>query len=258
MGARFRDLLSGSTFLALGATLATLPGARAAPPVSSPSPSSAVNWAGVYGGLEGGLGFGRDKVSNWAVNPANSVTGAEGHFAPLPGQTSSFDFNGAMAGGRLGFAMQSGAIVWGAEAAIDGSGLDGSYGISNFDHLSTSTALSQQIDWLGTLRGRAGIAIDRFLVFGAGGFAWSGVKYRLDDYDGSGSSAGVDKMLHGWTLGGGVEYSLTRNVSLRAEYLYVNFCKSPFDFRNASGFIASGAGRSQVDIFKIGVDYHFN
>ena len=62
----------------------------------------------------------------------------------------------------------------------------------------------------GSLRGRAGIALDRFLLYGTAGLA--GTKLEL-------SSAGDsdDKDLWGWTAGAGVEGMITDNITARID-----------------------------------------
>ena len=111
------------------------------------------------------------------------------------------------------------------------------------------------IDALGTVRGRAGVAFDRLLIYATGGLAWA-------DYDGDGfggfrsgadlpagffiadgqergltreearaaatrvsASRGNTWNDFGWTVGGGIEYAFTNNLSLKLEGLYVNFDK---------------------------------
>ena len=61
----------------------------------------------------------------------------------------------------------------------------------------------RRLDYYGTVRGRLGYAFDRFLAFGTGGFAYS--------------NNGT-----GYAVGGGLEYALTNNITIRGEYLYVN------------------------------------
>jgi outer membrane immunogenic protein len=53
------------------------------------------------------------------------------------------------------------------------------------------------------VRARAGVAFDRALIYATGGFAFA------DD-------------ATGWTVGGGLEYAFTNNLSAKVEGLYVN------------------------------------
>lgn len=97
--------------------------------------------------------------------------------------------NGGLIGGTLGYNFQpSGPWVW---------GLEGDLGyFSNSD-----------LKYLGTVRGRLGYATGSLLPYVTGGLA------VMND-DGSARA--------GWTLGAGLEYALTRNISIKGEYLYVD------------------------------------
>src|SRR5208283_3726253 len=69
--------------------------------------------------------------------------------------------------------------------------------------------------WFGTLRGRAGYAMNNVLLYGTLGIAYGGGKIQ--------SGAFEETNTHfGWTAGGGIEVGLTRNWSVKAEYLYVD------------------------------------
>ncbi len=100
-------------------------------------------------------------------------------------------------------------------------------------------------NWFGTLRGRGGIAFDRFLVYATGGVVFGG-NQAFNDF---GSTAVVREVATGaiattlgggpaiyqagfrhdddedvhWTVGGGFEFALTDNVTLKLEYLHVFF-----------------------------------
>jgi outer membrane immunogenic protein len=95
----------------------------------------------------------------------------------------AFD-DGFVVGGQLGVNWQFNSFVLGAEG--DGSFVDWGGGT----------------DAVGTGRLRAGLAFDRFLVYGTGGVA-------LQDFDDV-----------GWVAGGGAEYAITDNVTIGAEYLH--------------------------------------
>ena len=63
-------------------------------------------------------------------------------------------------------------------------------------------------------------------------------------------SGNTDDTLVGWTAGGGVEYALTKHLSFKTEYLYVDLGKSTlYD----GPLIAPG-----VDNLKIESDNHFH
>ena len=61
-------------------------------------------------------------------------------------------------------------------------------------------------------------------------------------------------------MGGGVEYKLSRSVSLGAEYLYANFGKQDFDFTNAGVFGGATIGAeadTKVSIVRASLNYRF-
>jgi outer membrane immunogenic protein len=100
----------------------------------------------------------------------------------------------------------------------------------------------QNLKWFGTIRGRLGfLPMNSLLVYGTGGFAYGRVDENvvLNSQPGPGDfgiggfgfncAAGPNCFLGsssrtaiGWTAGGGVEYAVWSNVSLKVEYLYVN------------------------------------
>jgi outer membrane immunogenic protein len=72
-------------------------------------------------------------------------------------------------------------------------------------------------DWQGSLRARAGYAIDNALIYGAAG--WTVTRGYVDPPAGDKST----KALNGYTLGLGVDYKFTDNIFARAEYRFNDF-----------------------------------
>ena len=79
----------------------------------------------------------------------------------------------------------------------------------------------------GSVRGRLGYAVDRFLVFGTGGWAWGNpsTSYALT---GAAPFVNNSRGSTGWTAGLGVEYAFTDYVSGRLEYRYTSLGTSGF------------------------------
>jgi opacity protein-like surface antigen len=83
-------------------------------------------------------------------------------------------------------------------------------------------------DIQGTIRARTGFAFDRVLIYGTGGVAFAGFSsiFSVNGTDaigpffanGRGSTTRV-----GWTAGGGVQYAINNNWSVRVEYRYSDF-----------------------------------
>ena len=77
---------------------------------------------------------------------------------------------GWLAGGTLGGNYQWGQFVLGIEGDGDWQNLNGST-FTNCSHGCTT-----QSDWLATVRGRAGYAFDRILIYGTGGGAFGNLQ----------------------------------------------------------------------------------
>jgi outer membrane immunogenic protein len=101
--------------------------------------------------------------------------------------------------------------VFGLEGDVDWSNISGSAPC-----VGGAATCQVTNDWLATARGRAGFAFDRFLPFVTGGLAVGNVNANVPGF-GSASNTNT-----GWTVGGGLEYALSRNITAKAEYLHVD------------------------------------
>ncbi|WP_062208066.1 outer membrane protein [Aureimonas sp. AU12] len=81
--------------------------------------------------------------------------------------------------------------------------------------------VSQELDYLATLRLKAGVGLDRFLVYGTGGVAFGNVETTIINTVFDAATAKDDTRV-GYAVGGGTDYALTDNVLLGLEYLYTN------------------------------------
>lgn len=93
---------------------------------------------------------------------------------------------------------------------------------------SDGTASGSRPGYIGTARVKLGYAFDRFLAYGTGGLAYGHIiaptSFSGPHVLGPAYSFGnsVDHaFLPGWTVGAGISYALTRNISVNAEYLYI-------------------------------------
>jgi outer membrane immunogenic protein len=176
------------------------------PYYSSPAPSY-YNWAGFYAGLNLGYAFG--KVTNLNIDP-----------------------NGVAGGAQVGYNWQSGPLVFGAEADIQGSGADDTFAPYKFSN-----------PWFGTLRGRIGYALNNILIYGTGGFAYG-------DLTGELGPLSETHTLTGWTGGLGMEVGFTPHWSARVEYLYM-------DLGNTNYGITGIGNGYQSSLLRFGINYHF-
>ncbi len=191
-------------------TLAT-PGALALPLFKAPAASAAYSWTGVYGGAEGGWVWG-------ASQQIGQLTTGGRHTAD---STPSFDVNGGMVGGTLGYNSQfSGIWVFGLES--DMSWTDASGSAHQIPPFLASQVATTKEDWLATARARIGFTpTDRWLIYGTGGLAAADVEARITNASGSTAFGPESHVRPGWTAGGGVEAALIGNWSAKVEYLYV-------------------------------------
>jgi outer membrane immunogenic protein len=161
----------------------------------------------------------------WNTNSNNN-----GVFVPGVGFVDNGGNNdgGFVGGGQLGYNWQIGSFVIGAEADIQWADI----GNNNNNLFVPGVGFvaggnNNGMDWFGTVRARAGVAFDRFLVYATGGFAYSDNNRNsvfvpgVGFVDNGGSNTG-------WTVGGGVEWALPVNwfgssaVTFGVEGLYVN------------------------------------
>ena len=150
--------------------------------------SPVVNWTGIYLGLNGGFSFGG---SNWT----DSVTG---------GSSGNFGTSGFVFGGTVGANYQVGSLVFGVEA--DGDWADASgFGTFTASALCTGACFTTS-SWLSTVRGRAGYAFDRFLVYGTGGAAFGNVRANFSN------DPVTSSIEAGWTVGAGVEVAFATQL----------------------------------------------
>lgn len=103
-------------------------------------------------------------------------------------------------------------------------------------------------DWLSTVRGRAGWSIDRFLPYVTGGAAFGDIKATRPGF------AGMTSDRAGWTVGGGVEWTLLHNWSAKAEYLHVDLGKMNCGL--ACGPVANNSVSLREEIVRGGINYH--
>jgi outer membrane immunogenic protein len=165
------------------------------------------SWTGFYIGADGGYAWGNS--SGTGANDVGTL--------PVP---YSFNVTGPIAGGFVGGNYQFGQVVVGAEADWQWADLTGSGSLTPPSGLYT---YSSNVKDYGSVRARLGYAVDHWLFFGTGGWAfgsWS------TSYGFTGGAApfftNSASSTNGWTLGGGVEYAFTNYLIARVEYRYPN------------------------------------
>ena len=85
----------------------------------------------------------------------------------------------------------------------------------------TGTA-NEQLEYLASLRGRAGYDMGSWTPFVTGGIAWASTRYSRTDLTTGNEDASPSNIRVGWTVGGGLDYRLDARWTTRLEYLYTN------------------------------------
>ncbi len=136
------------------------------------------------------------------------------------------------------------------------------------DFLSVNGKAS--LSWLGTTRARVGFVAtpdNRLMIYGTGGVAYGGGTSNFSAFDsttGSFWTGSPSSTRVGWTVGGGVEYAITNNITIKGEYLYADLGSSSFNsVGNAAsaiafpGVVVSAKLDYNASIFRAGVNYKF-
>jgi len=207
----------GAVALAGSALAADLP-SRAPPPVYVP-PVPIFTWTGVYIGGQIGYAWGNQNIT-WGDG-----FGAFGSF--------SEPANGVIGGAHVGYNLQLGQWVVGLEGDVDGSSISKNNNPRSFFDpvlggvFVSGANVNSTANIQGSIRGRVGVAWDRVLLYGTGGVAFAGVNTTVNVpfvtavFPGGYANASSTRV--GWTVGGGIEYAITNNWSVRAEYRYADF-----------------------------------
>ena len=165
------------------------------------------SWAGPY--IGGNLGYQWGSITNNPTRP-----------------------NGIEGGLQGGYNFQYGQWVFGGEADLQLSGATDKFAAWKFSN-----------PWFGTVRGRAGYAMNNILFYGTAGLAFG-------QLNGQFFTLSESHVTAGWTVGVGAEVGITQNLSAKLEYLYVNLSETPFTLtamQNGYGF----------NVVRLGVNYRF-
>ena len=260
-------------------------------PMAAPAPAPL--WKGFYVGVNAG-GTWTNKngsVSTWPVGSEASRN--PGYWILSNGSSSAGPLGGFIGGGQVGYSWQAEfkgmGFVTGVEADIQGLAPGGGTrtvntifpGATPGDSVWNSTKGTGALQYLGTVRGRIGYLLTpTVLAYGTGGVAYGGVSYNattnsiernggVNNWIAIGNTHNNTTMV-GYTIGGGLEWMLMPNWSVKAEYLYYNLGKMNSTTVSTLSPIAETAVANQVyrvstlsrnmngNLFRAGVNYHFD
>lgn len=223
----------------------TLSAANAADPIEP----TGYDWTGAYVGLQGGYAWGGSDVTASEGPPPISESFSSNPVTINRGK-GAIGLDGFAGGVHAGYNWQVESLVLGFEGDIELADMNGTTGILR-DGARTGK-VKQEIDWLGSLRLRAGFAVDRALIYATGGVAAGGVEFSLYSLDGK--FASNDETNWGWTAGGGVEYALTDEMSARVEYRYTDL--GDIDADDADAGVEAEADAA-FHAIRAGLSWHF-
>src|SRR5262245_33948763 len=217
-------------------------------------PLSVPIWAGGYLGIQGGIAH-HDAFFNDS-DLFSAVT-----------SLYEREKTGGTVGGLLGYNWQQGSFVYGLEGDWSWIGSK----TSQLAALNTveSLATSFDVNWLATLRGRAGLAFDSTLFYVTGGVAFGHVNNRFNliftPSSGPGlvSSFTLNKTKVGWTAGVGIEHMFSQHWTARAEFRYVDLgtttvaCSSATDLMGCVSFGYRGDFSNTLKLGLVGLAYKF-
>jgi outer membrane immunogenic protein len=238
-------------------------------PVYAP-PAPIFTWTGIYIGGQIGYAWASGNNNFTGFDPffprPPAIVGAQPLLAAGGGTFLSSSAggtpSGVIGGANVGYNYQINQWVLGIEGSVDGTSLSNTAVVAFPD--GTSLTAHTKADIQGSIRGRLGIAWDRALIYGTGGVAFGGFNTDVSILNPAVpffANGNVSNTRVGWTVGGGIQYAITNNWSVRAEYRYTNW-GTLSDGRLAAvaapGVFFNGNRHLNQNQVQVGFDYKFD
>jgi outer membrane immunogenic protein len=212
------------------------------------------NWSGVYFGAHVGGGWGD-------VDARESLGILFGSTSLLSG-SSSHDVDGWLAGVQLGAMKQYGSFVVGTEFSLSGADISGSgancFGITTGTGGFIDANCHTNINWLLTGLVKAGFARDRWMAYGALGYAVAGVDHSVTItspiFPGAALTSSQQDTAYGVAYGAGFDFALSKDFTIGVQYLHANL-ESRGEGLLLGGVISNG--RRDIDLDTITARFNF-
>lgn len=185
-------------------------------------PASAQDWSGAYIGVFGGTASAErsfaDNRANASSQPLDVSDALAADFLLSAHQLRSDDYftsGGPFAGGVIGYDWQRGPWIAGIFADIAKSDIDAQL---YSDIFGTQARYHMGVNFFGSTQLKLGYAFDRAQLYVHGGYAFAATD--IDIYANSQRTIQRSNFLHGYSVGLGGEYALSRGLSLSAGYSF--------------------------------------
>ena len=167
-----------------------------------------VNWTGVYVG--GNAGYA------WTDSSFTHLQGGD-----ATGERFSNRPNGALGGAQIGarYQIQNNLVV-GAEFAYS---FRNAKDQKRTDLDGFSRNRISEVGNIWSISGNLGYSFDGYLAYVKAGYANTALRYSNNAIDDNRVLGRSKTNVGGYVVGGGLEYAITKNISLAAEYNYYNF-----------------------------------
>jgi outer membrane immunogenic protein len=256
-----RAAIAGGLVLALGTAAYSADMPIKAAPIYIPPP---ITWTGPYVG--GNLGGGWFNPGGSADVP--SIPIAKKKYTPDP----LFGLSGGSGAGFIG-GVQAGYNYqflprWlvGIEGDFDGATFSSDQSTAPLTLPGSSASMSQNVDWLASIRGRVGyLWTPTILLYGTGGAAWADVNYSgsatVQASPSVTAATSFSSVRSGWIAGAGAEYMWSPQWLLRAEYLFYSFngttASASLSPAVTSTPVVFAWDRLAISVIRIGASYRF-
>jgi outer membrane immunogenic protein len=236
-----RVLLAASALVAFAAPVSAADLGAPRMPIAAAVVAPVFSWTGFYVGAD--VGYWTSSTN--LLLPALALSNG----SPKP--------NGIALGGHLGYRYQfANNFVLGAEADLAWLGNKTAYAaLAGFAPASWALRAT----WNSSIRATAGISVDRALFYVTGGVSFLGINGCGVDNPAVSTACRNGTQFSGtrtgWTLGAGVDYAVTTNVSVRGEYLYANYGTRSYVTPGSAGGITSA--KVETHTVRLGLNYMF-
>ena len=230
-------------------------------PTKAP-PAPAYDFAGFY--IGGHLGYAAGS-SPWTASAAGVpfASGSLDFFQPFDAFSGAGSY---FSGGQVGYnLMLPNSVLVGGEAdvsipafpflsdvpSVSGTSIGGASTLVS--PAVGAERYSENMVTFGSVRGRIGYALDNWLFYATGGFAWAYDRAELEQLS-TGITDTQFRWRFGWTAGAGVEAAIDKHWSARLEYLYSGYGRSAATFNDLGQRFDSDLTLQEL---RAGLDYRF-